>query len=276
MELALQDFKKAIRLAPSDDALAYVARAETWVEIGDLDKALADFSEAIRRDQYFQRAYVSRAGIWARNEELQKALADYSKAIQLAEDAAGKHPEYDFSYIERAVILADLGEFEKAINDYNATIARYGALTKWLIPRGELWWKINNLDNALLDFTEAVREEKESQDAHNAFALFLATADDARYRNGKRALEHATRACDLSGWCDADSFDALAAAHAEAGDFKLAAAWQAKAIELTRQETKKPDLKLPQMRLKLYESGKPYREKVTPRPAVEKTSPPAG
>ena len=49
----------------------------------------------------------------------------------------------------------------------------------------------------------------------NDLAWLLATAPDARFRDGPRAVEHATRACELSGWRDAAALDTLAAAYAE-------------------------------------------------------------
>jgi hypothetical protein len=54
--------------------------------------------------------------------------------------------------------------------------------------------------------------------------------------------------------------DTLAAAYAEAGDFEAAVKWQKKAIHLlTKEEAAKWRDKLEE-RLKLYQSGKTYRE----------------
>jgi hypothetical protein len=56
---------------------------------------------------------------------------------------------------------------------------------------------------------------------------------------------------------DPDNLGTLAAAKAEAGNFKEAVKWQKKAIELgydDKEETEKA-----RQRLKLYEEGKPYK-----------------
>jgi len=66
----------------------------------------------------------------------------------------------------------------------------------------------------------------------------------------------AEKACELTGYKDANSLLWLAAAHAEKGNFDDAVAWQLKAISLTAADEKA------NMRwvLELYEAGKPYHE----------------
>ena len=54
---------------------------------------------------------------------------------------------------------------------------------------------------------------------HNQLAWLLATCPADDVRNGKDALTHATRACELTDWTDATALDTLAAAHAECADF---------------------------------------------------------
>jgi len=266
IDQGIEDFSEAIRLDPEDARSAYSERGDALSGIGHLDRALADYAKSIRLKPDYWPAYVSRAGVWARKGEPRKALADYTEAIRLAEQNMsywwGSPP-----YGERAAMLAELGETDEAIEAYGDTIIKRNSNEDARIGRGKLWWRKNDLDKATQDFAEAVRTDKHSHTAHDALGRFLATADDPRYRNARRALEHATRACDLSDWRSSGSLDTLAAAHAEAGDFALAAAWQAKAIELMQRASEKPsatDQKRSEERLELYRAGKPYREQVSP------------
>jgi len=70
-------------------------------------------------------------------------------------------------------------------------------------------------------------------------------------------VAYAEKAVAATGRTDAGCLDTLAAAHAEAGDFAKAAAVQKEAMALLHTEAEKNDYR---SRLKLYESGSPYRD----------------
>ena len=59
----------------------------------------------------------------------------------------------------------------------------------------------------------------------------------------KKAVEYATKACELSKWKDDVSLMTLAAAHAESGDFQAAIKWQLEAIKLAPDELAKEGYK---------------------------------
>ncbi len=114
-------------------------------------------------------------------------------------------------------------------------------------------------DKAIADFNEAVRFAPKDVQCHRVLAWLHAVCPNEKYRDGKRAVEFATKACELAGWKTVDELDTLAAASAEAGDFANAVIWQEKAIDLAPEKDKGPR----RARLDLYQSGKPYREEPT-------------
>ncbi|MBY0457125.1 MAG: hypothetical protein K2V38_07300, partial [Gemmataceae bacterium] len=87
-------------------------------------------------------------------------------------------------------------------------------------------------------------------------AWIWSTCPDPDVRNGPRARECATRACELTEWGEPGFLDTLAAACAECGAFEEAVKWQEKALVLIDDPERQADYRT---RLALYEDGKPAR-----------------
>ena len=87
-------------------------------------------------------------------------------------------------------------------------------------------------------------------------------------RDGKKAVESATQACEMTNWNDPDMLGTLAAAYAETGDFDDAIKWQQKAVDLTS-PTLLVTLNERQARLALYQNHRPLR----PAPANHPLTP---
>ena len=90
-------------------------------------------------------------------------------------------------------------------------------------------------------------------------AWLLATCPEERFRDGQRAIDHATQACELTNWNDSGILDTLATAYAAAGKFDKAVEFQQKAVNLA---TKDAEIDKLREHLKLYRDGKPNREPV--------------
>lgn len=94
----------------------------------------------------------------------------------------------------------------------------------------------------------------------NDLAWLQATSSVADLRNGAKAVEFATNACEQTNWKNADYVNTLAAAYAEVGDFDSAVKWQKEAINLLTEKESSDWQAGFEGRLKLYQSGKPFRE----------------
>ena len=117
----------------------------------------------------------------------------------------------------------------------------------------------------------------------NNYAWVLATSPDDNVRDGKLAIELATKACEETNHEESHILSTLAAAYAEAGDFDKATEWSRKAIETFEkqraaaieagQQEKVNDLSDElQKELASFEAKKPWRERQTledEQPAAE-------
>jgi len=81
---AIADFTSAIRLSP-DHVRSYHNRGKVYADKGDADKAIADFTEAIRLDPYVSEAYYySRGAVYQKIGDIDKAVADYKETQRVS------------------------------------------------------------------------------------------------------------------------------------------------------------------------------------------------
>ena len=177
------------------------------------------------------------------------AVADFGEAIRL-------DPKLATAYIARGFAWSQKKDFDKAIADYTEAIGLEPRNADAYYDRGLAFGKKKQFKKAILDYSETVRIDPSRSWAYNNRAWIWATCPDATIRDGKLAVESATRACELTEWKDALHLGTVAAACAEAGDFESAMKWQTKANSLYANADNREK---GQARLKLYEDKKPYR-----------------
>jgi tetratricopeptide (TPR) repeat protein len=111
--------------------IAYYNRATAHAENGDLAEAIADYSEALRRDDGYVNAYVARGRALLEDGDAGAAIADLSRAIALL-------PDFPEAYFNRAAARAASGDLAGAIEDYRVTsqiAPRSGALHRQALAR---------------------------------------------------------------------------------------------------------------------------------------------
>ncbi|MBI3860390.1 MAG: tetratricopeptide repeat protein, partial [Planctomycetia bacterium] len=94
----------------ADDALTYTALGNAKLADKQIDEAITDFNEALRRDPKLIVALTSRAHALAEQRHFEKALADLNQAAQLDPQSV------DVLFL-RGTLLAERGQFEKAAAD---------------------------------------------------------------------------------------------------------------------------------------------------------------
>ncbi len=246
----LSDYTEVIRLNP--DATSYNNRGTAHDAQGEVDKAILDFNEAIRLNGSFALAMTNRGESYRKKGDYSKAIADSSEALRL-------DPKSLLAHLHRGDAYSDNVDFDNAIADYTEILENSSASYAYH-RRGSVYFAKQDFERAIADFTESIRLDPRYAPAHNSYAWLLATCSDSKFRNGKLAVESATRACELTGWKDALYLDALAAAYAENGAFDTAVKWQEKALGLLTKGNE-PIRRELQGHLLVFRTGKPFHEK---------------
>jgi tetratricopeptide (TPR) repeat protein len=278
---AIADFSDVVKLEIRDP-LTHAYRAAAYNKKGQYAEAIADCEEALRIDRRCAVAYRER-GV-ARNHQGAHEAAARDCTIALAlerEDAA--------AYRERGDAYRGQNAFTKALPDYTQALTRGARDATSYTGRGLCYLALGRNGDAVRDFTQAIKLEPsvaagyhyrglaqsgqkayaqaiedlstalklDAKDAvaYNALAWLWATASAEQFRDARKAVDYASRACKLAAWKDPTYLDTLAAAHAEDGQFDEAVKWQEKALALAP-EQERPQY---QKRLELYRTHKPYR-----------------
>src|ERR1700737_1543457 len=113
LDRAMADYDEAIRIDPAF-APAYNSRGDAWYGKGDVDRAFADFSMAIKLDPRLAIAYGNRGFVYYRKRDMAHAIEDYSMQIKLSPDV--------LAYINRGNAYRDSEQLDRAAADYAEVI----------------------------------------------------------------------------------------------------------------------------------------------------------
>jgi len=145
-------------------------------------------------------------------------------------------------------------EHEQAISDYTKAIEINPKSAFAYTDRGLAYKRKGEYDLAISDYTKAIEINSKDAVAHNRLSWLFATAMAPNFRNGKKAVELALKACELSDWKNPGYLDTLAAAYARVGDFGNAVKWQERALESPSLANNTEA----QQRLNFYRERKPW------------------
>lgn len=113
-EKAIADFTEAIRLK-GDYAIAFGDRGQAKLAKGEFHGAIADYSDAIRFKANYPNAYVSRGYAYLVEGDMDRAIADFSKTLQL-------DPGNVIALNNRGLAHRQKGELDLAIEDYTPAV----------------------------------------------------------------------------------------------------------------------------------------------------------
>jgi tetratricopeptide (TPR) repeat protein len=148
-ERAIADFNHAIQLDVEYD-IAYNNRGIAYLNLGDYERAIADFDHTIQLDSVSAAAYNNRGNAYADLGDYEQAIADFNHAIQLNAEVA-------FVYFNRGIIYLNLGDYERSIDDFTHAIQLDDKYAGAYVERGITYASLGDYEQAIDDFTHAIQ-----------------------------------------------------------------------------------------------------------------------
>jgi tetratricopeptide (TPR) repeat protein len=141
----------------SESALGrvYFHRGDAYGAKGDLDRAIADYTESIRLNPKSGSAFFFRGREYARKEDYNRAIDDYSEAIRLSSKIGAS--ALGSAYALRGYAYLRNGDNVHAITDYNEAIRLDPKNASSYYNRGSAHYAKGDNDQAIADYTEAIR-----------------------------------------------------------------------------------------------------------------------
>jgi tetratricopeptide (TPR) repeat protein len=137
---------------PNDKELAalFNYRGVAYKAKGDLDHAIADYTEAIRRDPGYAAAYNSRGIAYKAKGDVDKAIADYDQAIRLNPNSAPAFNNRGYAYFAKS-------SYDRALTDFDQAVKLDPQYALAYNNRGYAFFMQKNYDRAINDYDQAIR-----------------------------------------------------------------------------------------------------------------------
>jgi tetratricopeptide (TPR) repeat protein len=185
-------FNRLLEIDPKNE-IAFTYRGNAYTELGDYEKAIADYTEAIKlRPDTYPQPYYNRGRIYMLLKEYDKALPDLEKSIEL-----DQYDDINFAYRANGnigIIYRELGDYEKSLAALDQSIAAAGSsAADAFFLRGETYLQMENYEAAITDYKAAIDRFPQYTSAYQSMGY-------AYYKTGQldRANETLNQAVSIS------------------------------------------------------------------------------
>lgn len=130
-------------------ACIYYNQGNAYRKLGQLTKAISDYTKAIKLNPKLAEVYMGRGFAYHKLGQYNQSISDNSKAIEL-------NPKLGVAYNNRGLTYLVLGQLNKAIHDFDKAIELNPNHVKAYGSRGLAYASIGKLEKAKKDLLKAV------------------------------------------------------------------------------------------------------------------------
>lgn len=149
LEQAIAAYTEALRISPQY-AKAYYSRGCVYASKGQSDQAIADYTAVLRIDAQDADAYYNRGNVYANKGQMDRAISDYTKALRVNSQLA-------FAYDGRGIAYAHGGHFEQALADFNEALRLNPQAADTYYNRGNVYMQKAQPDQAIVEYNKALQ-----------------------------------------------------------------------------------------------------------------------
>lgn len=155
-ERALAELDQTTPIRPKENF--YYFRADSFSQLGELDRAIADYDRVIELNPQSRTAYGCRGVVYAQKGDYDRAIADYDQVIRLL------HQDQGISGGRQTRIQGQDGD-PISTSVAGESIALASGDGPVLRARGVAYYAKGDLDRAIADYDEAIRLNPKDKDA---------------------------------------------------------------------------------------------------------------
>lgn len=252
MAEAMEQFETALQLSPNDSATENNIGA-AYLQSGDVDQALAHLGNSVRLRPNNADAYINLGNAFLQKHDFDAAIQAYSATLALPCD----HAETHYSI---ANVFRQKGQLDDAVLHYHLALQLRPQYAEAHNNLGNTFRQEGKIAEAIREYESALAEEPASVLIKNNLAWLLATAADARLRDGDKAVQLAEETVLATNGRDPVLLHTLAAAYAEKREFAKAVAAAQDALKIADEKGIASLAESLRAKITLYQSGSPYHE----------------
>jgi protein O-mannosyl-transferase len=250
LEEAIAHYRRAQEAGSRE---AEVNLANALVGVGDAGSAATEYVAMMPNQPDSARLHCDLGGVYVQKGRFEEAVRHLKEAVRLK-------PDYGEAHLRLGMALGGERKFLEA-SEHLQNAAKLNPNDplphQWLALA---WTEVSDMEKAIAEYRQAIRIKPDLAPALNNLAWLVATHPEAKFRDGKEAIELAERACELTKRKQPVFLGTLAAAYAEGGRFQDAVTTAERAIALAESERQEKVVEKNRELLKSYRAGQPWRE----------------